>query len=238
LKSASAEASENTNTPIEAPAKTTQDPELVKWQKTLLPVMTLFVIALATLFFVFSMNALHQVDDFVQGEHAELRAQIKDVTNQPKPTDTAEDAIRRGLLLLEADALDRRYHQASALLMSRIWAKHLAFMTGMIMAFMGAIFILGKMSESPSEVKGYSSGWNVSITSASPGILLAFFGTVLVALSIAIQGSVDVRDVPVYLRSVTVQVAPKSSAGIDQSNIDAVEKLLDQATPTPTPGKK
>jgi len=200
--------------------------------------MTIFVIALATLFFVLSTNALHGVGVFVQSEHGELREQIKTMIDQPKPSDTAEDSIRRGLLLLEADALDRRYHQASGLLMSRIWAKHLAFMTGMIMAFMGAIFILGKLSESPSAVSAYSSGWSVSLTSASPGILLAFFGTVLVALSIAIQGSVDVRDVPVYLRSVSVQVAPKSSAGIDQSNIDAVEKLLDEPTPTPTPGKK
>jgi len=238
MRSASVEAGQASDTALETPARRgDRDPDLVKWQRTLLPVMTLFVIALATLFFVFSINTLHQVNDFVQGEHEELRAQIKDVI-KPKPADTTQDAIQRGLLLLEADALDRRYHQASALLMSRIWGKHLAFMTGMIMAFLGAIFILGKLSESPSAVSAYTSGWSVSLTSASPGILLAFFGTVLVALSIAIQGSVDVRDVPVYLRSVSVQVAPKSSAGIDQSNIDAVEKLLDQATPTPTPAKK
>src|SRR5215472_49716 len=217
MRSASVEAGQASDTALETPARRgDRDPDLVKWQRTLLPVMTLFVIALATLFFVFSINTLHQVNDFVQGEHEELRAQIKDVI-KPKPADTTQDAIQRGLLLLEADALDRRYHQASALLMSRIWGKHLAFMTGMIMAFLGAIFILGKLSESPSAVRGGGSQWNVSITSASPGILLAFFGTVLVALSIAIQGSVDVRDVPVYLRSVSVQVAPKSSAGIDQS---------------------
>lgn len=242
MRSASVEAGQASDTPLETPAKRDRDPDLVKWQRTLLPVMTLFVIALATLFFVFSINTLHQVNDFVQGEHGELRAQIKDVISQPKPADTAQDAIQRGLLLLEADALDRRYHQASALLMSRIWGKHLAFMTGMIMAFLGAIFILGKLSESPSAVSAYSSGWSVSLTSASPGILLAFFGTALVALSIAIQGNIDVRDGPAYLRSVTLVAAPKSSTGIDQATMNDLERVLTEATatptPTPTPGKK
>ena len=238
MRSASVEAGQASDTALETPARRGgRDPDLVKWQRTLLPVMTLFVIALATLFFVFSINTLHQVNDFVQGEHEELRAQIKDVI-KPKPADTTQDAIQRGLLLLEADALDRRYHQASALLMSRIWGKHLAFMTGMIMAFLGAIFILGKLSESPSAVSAYTSGWSVSLTSASPGILLAFFGTVLVALSIAIQGNIDVHDGPAYLRSVTLQAAPKSSTSIDQATMSEVEKLLDEATPTPTPGKK
>src|SRR5262249_28618547 len=153
--------------------------ELARWQRTLLPVMTLFVIAMAAAFFVLSTKTLSGVGTFIQAEHGELRDQIKDITGHSQQTVTPDDQIRRGLLLLEADALDRRYHQASALLMSRIWAKHLAFMTGMIMALIGAIFILGKLSESPTSVSGEAAQWKLAITSASPGIMLAFFGTAL-----------------------------------------------------------
>jgi hypothetical protein len=214
--------------------------ELLKWQKRLLPVMTLFLIALALAFFVVSTRTLNGVDEFVKGEHGELREQINAIIKESKPAQTSEDSIRRGLLILEADALDRRYHQASALLMSQIWAKHLAFMTGMIMAFIGAIFILGKLSESQTDVAGGGSQWNVSIHSASPGILLAFFGTVLVALSIVIQGKVDVHDTAAYLRSVIVQTQPRSDgsgkAKVDSSDVNgALDSILGDAAPTPAP---
>jgi uncharacterized membrane protein len=192
--------------------------------------MTVFVIGLAILFFVFSTSALQKVGLFVQGEHGELREEIKSVIRQSQDVGTQDDVIRRGLLILEADALDRRYHQASALLMSRIWAKHLAFMTGMIMAFLGAIFILGKLSESPSAVSGGSSHWSFSITSASPGILLAFFGTTLVALSILIQGNIDVHDAPAYLRSVTLRNIAPTAASQSSSGI-VNRELMDQLSP-------
>jgi hypothetical protein len=220
----------------------THDPELVKWQKTLLPVMTLFVIALALAFFLLSTRTLSHVDEFVQAEHGELREQINAVINA-RQAETPDEVIRRGLLVLEADALDRRYHQASALLMSRIWAKNLAFMTGMILAFLGAIFILGKLSESPSAVKGGGSGWNVSLTSASPGILLAFFGTTLVALSIVIHENIDVHDGTAYLRSVVLQneaagsTANSAGGTVNQSITDKIKSLKEQSAPTPAKGR-
>ena len=232
----------------EAPVQKTdyapKDPELAKWQRTLLPVMTLFVTALAIMFFVFSTNALRGVGAFVQGEHGELRDEVKQLINQSRAEKSPDEVIRQGLLILEADALDRRYHQASALLMSRIWAKHLAFMTGMIMAFLGAIFILGKLSESSSQVEGASSQWKVSITSASPGIILAFFGTALVALSIIIQGSIDVKDVPVYLRAVTTlnQTQGPPSTGSDKVNHEIIDALgigrTGDSSPKATPHKE
>jgi len=208
----------------------THNPELVKWQNRLLPLMSGFVIALALAFFVLSTRTLGHVNEFVETEHGELRQQINAIISAKQP-DTSDDVVRRGLLMLEAEALDRRYHQASALLMSRVWAKNLAFLTGVIMAFIGAIFILGKLSETPSAVQGGGSGWNVSITSASPGILLAFFGTTLVALSIVIHEKIDVQDGTAYLHSVMVQnAAPDGSASsapgaVDHSITDKIKAL-------------
>jgi len=205
--------------------------------------MTLFVIALAIAFFVLSTRTLSGVGAFIQGEHGELRDQIKGVLNQSQQAGTLDDVIRRGLLLLEADALDRRYHQASALLMSRIWAKHLAFMTGMIMAFIGAIFILGKLSESPTSINSEASQWKLAITSSSPGILLAFFGTALVAISIMIHESIDVRDGPAYLQSVILQsdssAASKPSTGtVDNNILQKLKGLNGETKPATETGKK
>lgn len=219
------------------------DPELARWQRKLLPTMTLFVIALAIAFFVLSTRTLSGVGAFIQGEHGELRDQIKEVLSQSQQAGTPDDVIRRGLLLLEADALDRRYHQASALLMSRIWAKHLAFMTGMIMAFMGAIFILGKLSESPTSINSEATQWKLAITSSSPGILLAFFGTALVAISIVIHESIDVRDGPAYLQSVILQsdspAASKPSTGtVDNNILQKLKGLNGEIKPATETGKK
>jgi len=227
-------------------AQAKHDPDLVRWQRALLPVMTVFVISLAVAFFVLSQRTLSGVGAFVEGEHGELRDQIKAVITQARPAgtvETADDMIRRGLLLLEADALDRRYHQASALLMSRIWAKHLAFMTGMIMAFIGAIFILGKLSESPTAVSGEGAQWKMAITSSSPGILLAFFGTKLVGTSIVIHESIDVHDGPTYLQSVILQSgiadpgAPKTGA-IDENILQKLKGLNSQTKPATDADKK
>src|SRR5215471_3551722 len=115
---------------------------------------------------------------------------------------TAAQATQDSLLLLESDALDKRYHQASALLMSRIWTKHPSFLTGMVLALLGATFILGKLSEGTSNISGGGAGWKADISSASPGIILAFFGTVLLSISLVVQPPIEVEDKPVYISGI------------------------------------
>jgi hypothetical protein len=196
-----------------APAKASEQPriaesrELVRWQQKLLPFTTKFVVVLAFVFFAFSMFDIWQVRSFVQGEHStDIRAEVK--SQIEKQTDivlTPDQVIQRGLLLLEADALDKRYHQASALLMSRVWTKHLVFMTGMVLALLGATFILGKLNTPTSNISGEAMEWKLGISSSSPGIILSFLGTVLMAVSLVAETKIDVRDSPVYLsgRAVT-----------------------------------
>src|SRR5262249_13854066 len=143
--------------------------ELSKWQRQLLPFMTTFVVAMAAAFFCFSGWHVFQVTKFLETEHGEnIRALIENEIAKSNGNVTAQSVLQDSVLLLEADALDKRYHQASALLMARIWSRQLAFITGMVMAFVGAIFILGKLSESASQVSGGAGDWKVSITSASP----------------------------------------------------------------------
>jgi hypothetical protein len=109
------------------------------------------------------------------------------------------------LSLFEANALLRRYHQAGVLLISRIWTRYLGFVTGTILAMVGAAFILGKLRESSSSLGTESALWKLSISSASPGLILAALGTVLMLATLATNLDMQVTDGLVYL--------PQSYAG-------------------------
>jgi len=211
-----------------------ENPELLRWQRRLLPFMTWFIVALAVLFFGLSLLNLLQVGSYIEIEHGtEIRTLIQqqiEKESEEIPLLTPDQAYRHSLLLLEADVLDRRYHQASALLMSRIWTKQLAFMTGMIMAFLGAIFILGKLSEGRSTISGGASDWQTSISSSSPGIILTFFGTVLLVVALLVQTTISVQDGPVYAYGTAPKPAgagPVSPSGSGEKKADKPPELLD-----------
>lgn len=178
--------------------------ELARWQSRLLPFMTRFIVVMAAAFFVFSGLHIYQVTRFIETEEGQdIRSLIQSEISKPTgQLPTAAELTEHSLLLLEADALDRRYHQAGGLLMSRIWSRQLAFITGMVMAFVGAVFILGKLSESTTEASGGAGEWKVAITSASPGIILSFFGTVLLVASLFVKATLDVNDGPAYINAI------------------------------------
>ena len=189
---------------------------LAHWQNRLLPFMTRFIVFVSVAFFVLSIVNLVQINDFVRGEHeGDIRGQIEKIAPDAKARNI-DEMTQQSLLILEADLVDKRYHQASALLMSRIWTRQLAFMTGMILAFLGAVFILGKMSEPPANVTGEGAGWKVGMTSTSPGLILSFFGTVLLVVSLFVQTTIDVRDGSVYV--------PSKASGAQNSTTSIHEK--------------
>lgn len=71
------------------------------------------------------------------------------------------------LALLEADALHRRYHQANATMLARVWTRQLGFLTGMILALVGAAFVLGRLQETTSTVGIETKVAKASIACAS-----------------------------------------------------------------------
>ena len=206
--------------------------------------MTGFIVVMAALFFIFSGLHLYQVSNFIETEHGQ---NIRDLVQAEiaKPTAsqlTSDDITQHALLLLEADTLDKRYHEASALLMSRIWSRQLAFITGMVMSFLGAVFILGKLSESTSQISGGAGDWKVAITSASPGIILSVLGTVLLISSLYVRASLDVNDGPAYVNA--LRRSPATASAISSTpakasddsrplDLNELQKLDQQKTPAP-----
>jgi hypothetical protein len=208
--------------------------------------MTVFVVALATAFFCFSGALLYEVTTFVEADRGQdIRLVIQSEIAKPGAAAVSpEDVTDHSLLLLEADALSKRYREANALLLSRIWSRQLAFITGMVLAFVGAVFILGKLSESASEISGGAKGWQVGISSASPGIILSFFGTVLLVSALFSQATLDVSDGPAYVNVLrqrsrvtgpATDASAKSNDSLQPLDLKQLQELGQQKTP---PGQK
>jgi len=177
-----------------------------RWQRKLLPYMITGIGLMALFFFIAS---LWQVNFL----YARLNYQSKDITSVftefEQRIEQDKDAAL-GLLKsldylelktkasFEQEIVARRYHGANSVIITRIWTRYLGFLTGMILSFVGAIFILGKLRESETKLEGETEGWKVSLLTSSPGIILAVLGTVIMVFSLAIRADVSATDKPVY----------------------------------------
>jgi hypothetical protein len=184
-----------------APAKAGRR-SLARWQDRLLPVMVGVLVALAAFFFIATVVQL-----------ATLQRSISDVPKVVLPAPAASDASRQEpgaypglsahqldiLATMEAYVVEQRYHQASVLLMAGLWTRYLGFVTGMVLALVGASFILGKLEAPPTELEGKGAGVEGSLKTASPGIVLVVLGAVLMLATIVNRDTYQTHDAAVYL---------------------------------------
>lgn len=118
-------------------------------------------------------------------------------------SELSEDAKLRyikwkSLAHLEKIALEQRYNQANTLVLARTWNRYQGFTTGMVLALIGATFILGKLQEEASNIDFQGTGKEISIKSTSPGLILAFLGTVLILSNLFSGEKVEVVDTPLF----------------------------------------
>ena len=190
-----------------------ETPKTINWQKRLLPFMAGMVGALTFFFFIASFVQLYYLHNRIEkSPELDLKPALEmmSVTTQnPEGQDNLEMASWKARVILEGHTLQRRYHQANVLLMSRIWTRYLGFVTGMILALVGAAFILGKLREPETKLES-ESFWKLSVTSSSPGVILAILGTTLMLTTIVTHAKIDVRDGPLYIPATVnaVQMPP------------------------------
>lgn len=182
-------------------SKTIESQKTENWQKKLLPFMIGMLSVLTIFFFVASFIQIYYLHSRIEQSPRLDLAPALDMLNADSPTilnaTNLSNAQWKTLSLLEGHALQRRYHQANVLLMSRVWTRYLGFVTGMILALVGAAFILGKLRESDTKLE--SEGvWKFSITTASPGLILALLGTLLMIMTIVTHFEIEVKDGPLY----------------------------------------
>jgi len=185
-----------------------------RWQKNLLPLMTRMLIALTTFFFVASCVQLIYLHRTIQnGPKVDTRDALSQlvVGAQATPEQILSTTRLRAIVTLEADSVEHQYHQASVALMSRLWITYLGFVTGMILALVGAAFILGKLDAPPSELAAkVGNSADVSFKSASPGLVLAVLGVILMITTVLTNHKIEINHTPIYLRD--IQPAASSSA--------------------------
>jgi len=190
-----------------------------RWQLRLLPFMASGIALLGLVYFALGIYSTSGIGVFLREEPStHVTTRVDDLlANRTKNQLTNADVMQQGLLLLEADTLDRRYKQASALLLSRIWTRQLAFNTGMVLSLIGAIFILGKLTESSSQVDLGAASWKAGITSTSPGLILAFLGVSLMGIALVVQPKIEVTDKAIYFLSTQKEDGKKgqASTGVD-----------------------
>ena len=188
-----------------------------KWQKKLLPFMIIVLSLVMLFFFTASALQLYYLHQRIErSPELDLNPALALLDSNPSGAserDKLEVGRWKTLTILEGNALQRRYHQANVLLMSRIWTGYLGFVTGMILALVGATFILGKLRESESQVDAGSELWKLSITTASPGLVLALLGTILMITTMVSHYEIKVDDGQLYTAGWN---AADNSAATDQ----------------------
>jgi len=212
------------------------------WQKRLLPVMTGMLIGLTMFFLLSSFVQLFYLHRQIETcPVLDLSPAMKILeTGELNATDRLNYSRWKTLATLEGYALDRRYHQANVLLMSRIWKSYLGFVTGLIMAMVGAAFILGKLREPETTLNAEGSAFKFSMISTSPGLILATLGTFLMLTTIIHHSEIDVKDSALYTSTWVLQNPDKihspvpftstkeTGSGEDEFNPDEHLKRLKQ----------
>lgn len=194
--------------------------ELDAWQQRLLPIMVRVLVGLTLFFFAASLGQLAFLQYHIQKQPESALAAWLNDTQRKENSGAAQSAETEIAARLESDVIARRYQMAATLLMGQLWIRYLGFVTGMILAIIGAVFILGKLREPTSEVQAESSGLSVAIKTASPGIILVVVGSGLMLATILTKQESWVTDAAVYMPGRT------TSGQLEQNDVSRTLKNL------------
>src|SRR6266496_3969764 len=135
-------------TPIDdtsVPASGVEPESELRWQRNLLPVMVGALAVLGAFFVIESVLQVRRLETYITDEHGTAVSMVVGDTIAATASRAQVEAHQfRVLTSLELYSIDRRYHQTNLLLMSRVWTRYMGFVTGMVLALIGAVFVLGK----------------------------------------------------------------------------------------------
>jgi hypothetical protein len=171
------------------------------WRKRVLPLMVLILVAGAVLFAAVSVIEVRRLDQSLEDSVPRLEA-IAEQAVQLSAAPASISAENRRFAVqvsLETYVTAQRYTLARTMLRARLWTRFMGFLTGMIMAMVGAAFVLGRLREEGSSFNSSGGGFSLSMTSASPGLILAGLGTLLMGLCLVVAPSVTTSDGAIYV---------------------------------------
>ncbi|MDB5014347.1 MAG: hypothetical protein JWQ25_2549 [Daejeonella sp.] len=205
---------------------------LVDWQKRLLPWM---IIMPTLLISAFIYLATLQLNKFTAEINRPSVSELGKILASPKDS-TISYSLKNNinyikwitLAKMEEDAINKRYKQGSVLLMSRIYIKYLGFLTGMILAIVGSVFIISKIKEEGNDLQGsFSEQLQFKILSSSPGIIFGLLCTCLMLSAILQHAEINIKDMPLYLNHYNIipmggsEAAPQKKSKIPMDSIES-----------------
>ncbi|TDO82823.1 hypothetical protein EV143_10283 [Flavobacterium chryseum] len=184
--------------------------DLSNWQKKLLPFL---VISISTLGIIFIIFYFIQIND--------IEKALENVPEFQSSSINKNQTINRwnDLKDLERFSISNRYYNARLIIRSRFLMISLSFLTGVVLCFVGSIFILGKISEDPTTIEGSQEKINLKIVSSSPGIILSFLGIIIIITSILSKVELNVSDSPLFI--------PETTINIDREILDTMSYQID-----------
>ncbi len=180
---------------------TKADKETSKWQRMVLPIMGGVLIVSMIFFFPASYLQLrYLLTSIPNASGIDLGMDALGPVPAAGSFEQYQVARQQEILArMEAFLIERRYHGAELWLMSTIWLRYLGFVTGMILALVGASFILGKLQEASDLDTSGPGGWKLTFKSTSPGLVLALLGAVLMLGVILDRDNQSIKDGSIYL---------------------------------------
>ena len=172
------------------------------WQHRLLPVMVAMIVGLTLFFFAATLFQLYTLrDSIAQSPSLDLSSALMmgEQSEGKQAAVTLAERRWKTLALLEEHVIKQRYHQANVLLMARVWVRYLGFVTGMILALVGAVFVLGKIREERTDLGLQHKDLKGTLSTTSPGLVLATLGSILMLATLVTHHNIDVADGPLYV---------------------------------------
>ena len=202
-----------------------------RWQNRMAPLMAGAVVATVVFFAVVMLVRFSAIEATLQEPPVAPVAIPWTATGLVPGSwrDQQQLATAQATFALERELIARSYRTACAMMSLRLWTRLTGFLTGMILAMVGAAFVLGKLTSPESEIAGGASGATLSIKSASPGIVLAVLGTVLIGISLVMPVTADVHDGAVYFGRAD------QTASVEPPPVDALNPATDGNAPPRPP---
>jgi hypothetical protein len=181
-----------------------------RWQRTVLPFMV-GALVLAAVFFGWTTYAFF---DRLQSELSYGKTEPYGLIDRvDKVMQGAENLSYRDWAVratLEHAALEHRFNVQVAIVKGRLWSRFMGFLTGMLLALTGCVFVLGKL-RSDIDFSGAASGASAILKTTSPGVYLALLGTVVIGMALAVPGEVESTDAAVYFPAVKASSSTASA---------------------------
>lgn len=170
--------------------KTTEDAERRRsrqWQRRLLPLMIGFLVLFGLIYVGELVYEVFVMNEFTQDlQDPSANKGIMQLLQDDKALETE----RKANLMMLANSFHRVHRQTSVAVLSRVIARHSGAFTGMVLSFIGCVFIIGKLNDaSGDDLSVEASHVKAHVLSTSPGLVLALIGAALVAFCAAIPPS-------------------------------------------------